>query len=65
MSTLTAPAKMPCSLQCDVPAGVELTPVPLPRHAWGDVIRCPNEGCGLAFLVRDLDVPPNIVLGDE
>ena len=40
-----------CRLRCDVPSGTELHEVPTPRHDWGDVIVCPNEDCGKAFLV--------------
>jgi hypothetical protein len=36
---------------CDKPEGWEFGVVPRPRHAWGDVLCCPNEGCDLAFLV--------------
>lgn len=43
--------KLDCPESCDVPDGVDLMPVPAPRHAWSDVIVCPNEGCGQAFLV--------------
>lgn len=41
-----------CEQQCAIPAGVELTEVPRPRHAWGDVFNCPNDGCGKSFLAR-------------
>jgi hypothetical protein len=40
-----------CQLECIVPDGVTLEEVPVPRHAWGNVLVCPNEGCGKAFLV--------------
>lgn len=46
------PCKIPCPQNCDVPAGVTLAPVPRPRHAWGDVVACPNDDCDRAFLVK-------------
>lgn len=45
------PCKIECPMQCDVPEGRRLHPVPRPRHVWRDVIVCQNEGCGRAFLV--------------
>jgi hypothetical protein len=41
-----------CPEQCEIPDGVDLTEVPRPRHAWGDVLNCPNDGCGRSFMVR-------------
>lgn len=55
---LVGPATMPCDLGCPVPAGVTLAPVPLPRHNWPDVLVCPNEGCGRAWLVVAQTRPP-------
>ncbi|MDI9836234.1 hypothetical protein [Streptomyces sp. KAU_LT] len=46
------PQRLDCPEQCEIPPGVTLTEVPEPRHAWGDVHRCPNEGCGRCFLAR-------------
>jgi hypothetical protein len=43
-----------CEQQCRIPEDVHLTPVPPPRHAWNDVIRCPNDGCERCFLVSSL-----------
>lgn len=43
--------RIDCAEQCEVPTGVTLREVPRPRHAWGDVANCPNEGCGKSFLV--------------
>lgn len=40
-----------CEQRCEVPEGVALHAVPPPRHAWGDVLRCPNDDCGRCFLV--------------
>lgn len=31
--------------------GIELAEMPPSRHAWSDIIRCPNDGCGREFLV--------------
>jgi hypothetical protein len=52
--TFVGPCKLTCHLECEVPVGWELAPVPVPRHAWSDVLVCPNDGCELAFLVREL-----------
>lgn len=43
--------QLDCIEHCTVPDGAELLEVPPPRHAWGDVLHCPNEGCGKAFLI--------------
>jgi len=48
---IAGPALLPCEQQCTVPAGTRLVEVPVPRHNWGDVLVCPNEGCGRAWLV--------------
>jgi hypothetical protein len=40
-----------CDQKCEIPKGVTLKEVPRPRHDWGDVVACPNEGCERAFLV--------------
>jgi hypothetical protein len=34
---------------------VTLVFVPPPRHNWPDVLVCPNEGCGRAWLVVKRD----------
>lgn len=53
------PCKLPCPERCDVPEGVTLTKLDvLPddvRHAWSDVLRCPN-GCDRVFLVAPRDL---------
>ncbi|MFE7580752.1 hypothetical protein ACFU5Y_04190 [Streptomyces gardneri] len=46
-----------CEQRCVIPDGVELTDVPRPRHAWGDVFNCPNDGCGRSFMTRQNDQP--------
>lgn len=48
----TPPRKIACDQECEVPDGVDLREVPRPRHAWGDVVACPNDGCERAFLVK-------------
>jgi hypothetical protein len=48
---IVGPARLPCEQQCEVPPGKRLVGVPMPRHNWGDVLVCPNEGCGRAWLV--------------
>jgi hypothetical protein len=35
--------------------GLRLTEMPSSRHAWGDIIRCPNDGCGREFMIANLD----------
>lgn len=47
------PCKIDCDLKCNVPEGARLCEVPRPRHAWGDVLPCPN--CERAFLVVPKD----------
>ena len=51
MSTYVGPTKVDCPMHCDVPEGVEMTETPPPRHNWGDMLHCPNEGCERHFLV--------------
>ena len=46
-----APTRIDCAERCRIPEGAELLQVPPPRHAWGDVLHCPNDGCGRAFLI--------------
>lgn len=29
---------------------VDLTEMPPSRHNWGDIVRCPNDGCGREFM---------------
>lgn len=51
---LVGHCKIPCGQfdgGCNVDAGTVLIPIPRPRHNWGDVIVCPNDGCDRAFLV--------------
>lgn len=35
--------------------GMDLAEMPPSRHAWSDIIRCPNDGCGRTFLVRNME----------
>lgn len=44
-----------CPEQCEIPEGVNLVEVPRPRHAWGDVFNCPNDGCERSFMIRQDD----------
>lgn len=47
-----------CEFRDVLPPGVKaIEPIPVPRHAWGDVIVCPH-GCGRAWLVRREKVNP-------
>jgi hypothetical protein len=39
-----------CPLHCALPDDV--VEVPRPRHAWDDVMLCPNDDCDRAFMVR-------------
>lgn len=50
MMTYVGPTAVTCSQSCEVPEGWTLTEVPVPRHAWADVVVCPNGECGRAFL---------------
>lgn len=52
---VTGPDPLPCRLECDVPEGVTLAEVPMPRHAWTDIIICPNKDCGRAWMVVQKD----------
>lgn len=45
-----------CIEKCIFPKDAVLKEVPVPRHNWGDVLVCPNDGCGKAFLV--VKAPP-------
>lgn len=54
--------KIECALDCEIPGGMTAEEVPVPRHAWSDVVVCPNgvdEGleapCGRAFMVRKVE----------
>ncbi|MFB6776531.1 hypothetical protein ACFCX0_03660 [Streptomyces sp. NPDC056352] len=51
------PDRINCEQQCEIPAGVRLAEVPRPRHDWGDVFQCPNEGCGRSFLATPAEPP--------
>ena len=44
--------RIDCERRCTIPDGAELKEVPRPRHAWGDVFNCPNDGCEKSFMVR-------------
>lgn len=52
-NALIGPCRIPCGRfdgGCDVSAGLILVPIPRPRHAWGDILICPNGDCDRAFL---------------
>lgn len=51
MTDLIGPCKIDCDEKCDVPDGGTLSPVPVPRHRWTDVLTCPHN-CGRAFLIN-------------
>lgn len=51
----TSPGTIDCKEKCDVPFGTVMIEVPVPRHAWTDVLVCPNEGCDRAFLCRRVE----------
>jgi hypothetical protein len=40
-----------CAQQCDIPDGVTMREMPPSRHAWSDIVRCPNDDCGRTFMV--------------
>lgn len=50
--TYEGPCEIDCPEKCEVPEGAVMTQVARPRLAWSDVLRCPNEGCGFAFLIE-------------
>jgi len=62
--TYVGPCRIPCDQGCEVPVGTTLALVPVPRHAWDDVIVCPHtrdDGetpCGRAFLVVNDQLAP-------
>ena len=42
-----------CQIERDAKRlSITLTDMPPSRHNWGDIIRCPNDGCEREFLVR-------------
>lgn len=49
--------RIDCAEQCEIPDGVQLVEVPRPRHAWSDVINCPNDDCGRSFMVKQEPAP--------
>lgn len=48
-----------CALSCQIPDGWKLADVPEPRHAWPDVVGCPNDGCGRWFLAMQIEPSPS------
>lgn len=46
-----------CELKCPIPDGVRLCEMPPARHAWADMVFCPNDDCGRNFLVVDRGEP--------
>ena len=50
--TFDGPIALTCPNRCEFPEG-RYRIMPRPRHAWGDVLRCPHtdDGCELAFMV--------------
>lgn len=55
--------ELPCDERCEVPADLEMSEVPPPRHAWDGVVRCPNNGCGRWWLIRRVEGVSGV--GDE
>jgi len=51
MSEHVGPCVIDCPENCEVPEGLTLVEVPMPRHQWSDVLVCPNEGCDKALLI--------------
>lgn len=49
---MTGQQVIDCPEKCVAPKGVQLAEVPRARHAWSDVLNCPNDGCGRSFLVK-------------
>lgn len=50
MSTYKGPCEIECPLKCRVPEGWTVTEMPPSRHAWSDIIRCPNDDCDRTLL---------------
>ena len=48
-----APRRLDCAQACTIPDGVDLVEMPRARHACGDVLNCPNDGCGRSFMVKE------------
>lgn len=40
-----------CERQCSIPEGAQLKEMPPTRHAWSDIVHCPNVDCGRFFMV--------------
>ena len=59
MTTLVGPTTIDCPMHCEVPEGVQMDETPPPRHDWGDMLHCPNEGCGRHFLVTTKQETPS------
>lgn len=45
------PCEIPCLLSCTVPAGRTLVVMPPTNKDWGDILCCPNEGCGITLML--------------
>ena len=64
MADYVGPTTIRCPEQCEVPAGYSLSMVPVPRHNWGDVVVCPQDGCERAWLIVGRPEPSGIEVGD-
>ncbi|MEU7323346.1 hypothetical protein ABZ682_22765 [Streptomyces griseoviridis] len=51
------PRRLDRAEKYEIPEGASLTEVPRPRHDWGDVVHCPNDGCGQPFLATPTEPP--------
>lgn len=54
LEEIVGPGTLPCDLHCDVPEGVTMRGLPVPRHAWPGVFVCPNN-CGRAWTIEATD----------
>lgn len=53
-----------CEQKCEIPKGISLSRIPSPRHAWKDILRCPD--CGDCFLVtKDENYTPTKTEHDD
>jgi hypothetical protein len=50
MTEIIGPCTLECPESCEIPEGMVLMGVPRPRHNWGDVVNCSNDGCERSFM---------------
>lgn len=55
LGDIVGPSTLPCEQECEVPAGVTMHGLPMPRHVWPGILVCPN-GCGRAWEAFETEV---------